>query len=219
MQGLPMNKSIYLPRFAILLILICAIVFPALSQGEDMFSWFRKKKEVFLSSDVNGIVTENGMPIADLEIIRSLTYIDGVERLDSVITSDDGRFHLPRKTILSSIPNKLISEDRVHQKIFIRKGNNLIIGLWGATQPGISELPEFTEKLKFLKCEITNQLVRFEFKNNTNKFLNRTATSICRWDEDYNPTWVMENGEEKYEVHNGDLNDLTERFTGKKVEL
>ncbi|WP_337150922.1 DUF6795 domain-containing protein [Pseudoalteromonas sp. B62] len=71
------------------------------------------------------------MPIADLEIIRSLTYIDGVERLDSVITSDDGRFHLPRKTILSSIPNKLISEDRVHQNIFIRKGNNLIIGLWG----------------------------------------------------------------------------------------
>ena len=107
--------------------IFCAIVFPALSQGEDMFSWFRKKKEVFLSPEVNGVVTENGIPIADLEIIRSLTYIDGVERLDSVMTGDDGRFHLSKKTILSSIPNKLISEDRVHQKIFIRKDNNLVI--------------------------------------------------------------------------------------------
>ncbi|XQF93816.1 DUF6795 domain-containing protein [Pseudoalteromonas espejiana] len=91
----------------------------------------QKKKEVFLSPEVNGVVTENGIAIADLEIIRSLTYIDGVERLDSVMTGDDGRFHFSKKTILSSIPNKLISEDRVHQKIFIHKDNNLIIGLWG----------------------------------------------------------------------------------------
>jgi hypothetical protein len=219
MQGLPMNKSIYLPRFAILLILFCAIVFPPLSQGEDMFSWFRKKKEVFLSPEVNGVVTENGIPIADLEIIRSLTYIDGVERLDSVMTGDDGRFHLSKKTILSSIPNKLISEDRVHQKIVIEQDDNSIIGLWGATQPDIYEIPEYTDKLKFLNCELTNPLVRFEFKNNINKHLNRVATSICTWDEDYIPTWIMENGQEKYEIHNGNLNNLTERFTGKKVEL
>ena len=216
-----MSKSslFYNPRFIILFIIACAIVFPAISQGEDMFSWFRKKKEVFLCPEVNGVVTENGTPVANLEIIRSLIYIDEKVRRDIATTDEDGRFHFPKKTILSSIPNKLISEDRVHQNIFIHRDNNLIIGLWGATQPGISELPEFTKKLDFLKCEITNQLVRFEFKNNTNKHLNRTATSICRWDEDYNPTWIMENGEEKYEIHNGDLNDLTERFTGKKVEL
>ncbi|WOC25259.1 hypothetical protein LY624_11750 [Pseudoalteromonas sp. N1230-9] len=183
-----------------------------------MFSWFRKKKEVFLCPEVNGIVAENGQPITNLEIIRALTYIDGVERRDTVTTGKYGHFHFPKKTILTSIPNKLISEDRVHQKIVIEKDDQSIIGLWGATQLGIDEIPEYTDKLKFLNCELTNPLVRFEFKNNTNEQLNRVATSICTWKEDYIPTWIMEDGEEKYEIHNGDLNNLTERFTGKKVE-
>jgi len=217
MQGLPINKSSYSPQFTILFIIAYLIIFPATSQGGGMFSWFKKKKEVFLSPEVNGVVTKNGTPIADLEIIRALTYIDGVKRLDTTITDEDGHFHFPRKTIFSSIPNKLISGDRVHQKIVIEQDDNSIIGLWGATQPDIYEIPEYTDKLKFLNCELTNPLVRFEFKNN--KHLNRVATSICTWDEDYIPTWIMENGQEKYEIHNGNLNNLTERFTGKKVEL
>ena len=191
MQGLPINKSSYSPQFTILFIIAYLIIFPATSQGGDMFSWFKKKKEVFLSPEVNGIVTKNGIPIADLEIIRALTYIDGVERLDTTITDEDGHFHFPRKTIFSSIPNKLISEDRVHQKIVIEQDDNSIIGLWGATQPDIYEIPEYTDKLKFLNCELTNPLVRFAFKNNINKRLNRVATSICTWDEDYIPTWRM----------------------------
>ncbi len=217
MQGLPINKSSYSPQFTILFIIAYLIIFPVTSQGGGMFSWFKKKKEVFLSPEVNGVVTKNGTPIADLEIIRALTYIDGVKRLDTTITDEDGHFHFPRKTIFSSIPNKLISGDRVHQKIVIEQDDNSIIGLWGATQPDIYEIPEYTDKLKFLNCELTNPLVRFEFKNN--KHLNRVATSICTWDEDYIPTWIMENGQEKYEIHNGNLNNLTERFTGKKVEL
>ncbi|NMM41204.1 hypothetical protein [Pseudoalteromonas arctica] len=51
-----------------------------------MFSWFRKKKEVFLSPEVNGVVTENGTPIANLEIIRSLIYIDEKVRRDIATT-------------------------------------------------------------------------------------------------------------------------------------
>ena len=89
----------------------------------------------------------------------------------------------------------------------------------GATQPGIYEIPEYTDKLKFLNCELTNPLVRFEFKNNINKHLNRVATSICRWEEDYIPTYIIENGEAKYKIHDGNFKILTDRFTGKRVEL
>ncbi|MGO3786158.1 MAG: DUF6795 domain-containing protein [Pseudoalteromonas prydzensis] len=216
-----MSKSSlnFKPRLVILFIITCVIVFPAVTQGADMFSWFRKKKEVFLSPEVNGVVTKNGTPIADLEIIRALTYIDGVERRDTVITDEEGHFHFPKKIIFSSIPNKLISEDRVHQKIVIEQDDNSIIGLWGATQPDIYEIPEYTDKLKFLNCELTNPLVRFEFKNNINKHLNRVATSICRWEEDYIPTYIIENGEAKYKIHDGNFKILTDRFTGKRVEL
>jgi hypothetical protein len=218
MQGLLMNISSYNPRFIILFILACLIIFPAISQGEDMFSWFRKKKEVFLSPEVNGIVTENGAPIANLEIIRSLMYLDEIDRRDTAITDEDGRFHFPKKTIFSSIPNKLIVENRISQEIFIRNDDNKI-ELWSANKSGIKEIPEYTNKLAFINCEVTNKLVRFEFKNYNNEHLNRIASSICRWEDDYIPTHIIENGEIKYKIHDGDFNKITELFTGKEVEL
>ena len=91
------------------------IIFPAITQGANMFSWFRKKKEVFLSPEVNVVVTDNGTPVANLEIIRSLIYIDEKIHRDTANTDQNGRFHFPKKTIFSSIPNKLIVENRISQ--------------------------------------------------------------------------------------------------------
>ncbi len=209
MQGLPMNKSSYSPRFIILLILVCVIIFPAISQGEDMFSWFKKKKEVFLSPEVNGVVTENGTPIANLEIIRSLIYIDEKVHRDTASTDQNGRFHFPKKTILSSIPNKLIVENRVSQEIFI-ENNDTLIPLWIATQSGIDEVPEYSKKLSLLNCEITNPHVVFEFRNQKNIHRNYVAQSIFRWEEDFLPYKLLKGGKE-YQINNYDLTDLTER--------
>ena len=204
-----MNKSSYSPRFIILLILVCVIIFPAISQGEDMFSWFKKKKEVFLSPEVNGIVTKNGTPVANLEIIRSLIYIDEKVHRDTASTDQNGRFHFPKKTILSSIPNKLIVENRVSQEIFI-ENNDALIPLWIATQSGIDEVPEYSKKLSLLNCEITNPHVVFEFRNQKNIHRNYVAQSICRWEEDFLPYKLLKDGKE-YQINNYDLTDLTER--------
>ena len=204
-----MNKSSYSPRFIILLILVCVIIFPAISQGEDMFSWFKKKKEVFLSPEVNGVVTDNGTPVANLEIIRSLIYIDEKVHRDTASTDQNGRFHFPNKTILSSIPNKLIVENRVSQEIFIESENTLI-PLWVANQSGIKEIPEYSKKLAFLECELTNKRVAFEFKKNNNEHLNYVASSICRWETDYMP-FLLYDGDRQFIINNGDFNNLTER--------
>ncbi|MBB1384662.1 hypothetical protein H5119_03690 [Pseudoalteromonas sp. SG45-5] len=204
-----MNISSYSPRFIILFILVCLIIFPAISQGEDMFSWFRKKKEVFLSPEVNGVVTENGAPVVNLEIIRSLIYIDEKVHRDTANTDQNGRFHFPKKTVLSSIPNKLIVENRVSQEIFI-ENNSTLIPLWIATQSGIDEVPEYSKKLLLLNCEITNPHVVFEFRNQKNIHRNYVAQSICRWEEDFLPYKLLKDGKE-YQINNYDLTDLTER--------
>ncbi|TMN97876.1 hypothetical protein CWB66_16805 [Pseudoalteromonas sp. S558] len=204
-----MNISSYSPRFIILFILVCLIIFPAISQGEDMFSWFRKKKEVFLSPEVNGVVTENGAPVVNLEVIRSLIYIDEKVHRDTANTDQNGRFHFPKKTILSSIPNKLIVENRVSQEIFI-ENNSALIPLWIATQSGIDEVPEYSKKLLLLNCEITNPHVVFEFRNQKNIHRNYVAQSICRWEEDFLPYKLLKDGKE-YQINNYDLTDLTER--------
>ena len=205
-----MKKSITNKITHIILALsACVIISTAIGQGDDMFSWFRKKKEVFLSPEVNGIVTENGQPIANLEIIRSLIYIDEKVHRDTAITDENGCFHFPKKTILSSIPNKLIAEHRVSQEIFIESESTLI-PLWVANKSGIKEIPEYSKKLAFLECELTNKRVAFEFKNNNNEHLNYVASSICRWKTDYMPYWLYD-GDREYRINNGDFNNLTER--------
>lgn len=204
-----MKKSITNKITHIILALsTCVIISTAIGQGDDMFSWFRKKKEVFLSPEVNGIVTENGQPVANLEIIRSLIYIDEKAHRDTAITDENGCFHFPKKTILSSIPNKLIAEHRVSQEIFIERDNELT-PLWVATQSGIDEIPEYSKKLSFLNCQMTAPHVVFEFKNQKNKHRNFVAQSICRWEEDFLPYKLLKNGKQ-YRINNYDLTDLTE---------
>jgi hypothetical protein len=212
-----MSKPRIISRpYFILLIISCVFIFPTISQGVDMFGWF-KKKDVFLSSEVNGVVTENGKPVANLEIIRKLIYTDEKIHKDNAITDNKGHFHFPQKSIRSSIPSKPFAVNRVSQEIFIDRGDTLI-PFWVATHVGITEMPEYTNKLNFLNCELTNKRVDFEFKNNHNEHLNHIASSICRWDQDYTP-FLLYDGEHQYIIEDGNFNTLTDRFTGKEVKL
>ena len=217
-----MNKrsSLSRHRFTLLLfscvLIICALAFPLISQGVDMFGWF-KKQEVFLSSEVKGVVTENGKAVANLEITRSLMYIDGKDHLDIAITDSTGHFTFPRKSIRSSIPSKPFSEDRVSQQITVEH-KGVLLPLWIATNYGIKETLEFTKKLSFLNCELSSKRVSFQFRNNNPNNLEHTASSICRWDNDYIP-FLLYDGDNQYIVEDGNFNTLTDRFTGKEVKL
>ena len=162
------------------------------------------------------MVTENGKPVVNIEVIRSLMYIDGKNHLDEAITDSTGHFHFEQKSIRSSIPSKPFSENQVSQELTIELDGTLI-PLWIATHVGIKEVPEFTKKMAFLNGEITSKRVSFQFKNNNNEYLDHMASSICRWDVDYTPTWLHIDNENKYRIHDGDFNKLTEQFTGKKV--
>ncbi len=210
-------SSLSRPHFTLLFLILCLLAYPMISQGVDMFGWF-KKQDVFLCSEVNGVVTENGKPVANIEITRSLMYIDAKDHIDVAITDDTGHFHFPQKSIRSSIPSKPFSEDRVSQQITINREGTLI-PLWIATHVGIEEIPEFTKKLAFLNCELNNKRVSFQFKNSNPNNREYMASSVCRWNEDYIPIWLFEGNEKKYEIHDGDFNKLTERFTGKEVKL
>ncbi|UJF22649.1 DUF6795 domain-containing protein [Shewanella sp. OMA3-2] len=172
---------------------------------------------MFLSSEVNGIITKNGTPVANLEVTRSLIYIDEKDHLDVAITDSKGHFYFPQKSIRSSIPNRLFSEDRVSQQITVVDDNELL-PIWSANHIGITEVPEFSKKLSSMACELTDKRVTFQFKNTNNEHLDHMASSICRWDEDYTLVLIYD-GDKQYIVEDGDFNKLTDRFTGKEVEL
>ncbi|WP_281557872.1 DUF6795 domain-containing protein [Thalassomonas sp. RHCl1] len=174
-----------------------------------MFGWF-KKKEAYLSPEVKGVVTENGQPVANIQVSRLLIYVDEVERIDHVKTDDKGQFYFPEKTIMSRIAVNELAEQRVSQDIYIERDKQTYT-LWGADQTTFKEVPEYSKKLSSLNCDLTNKLVMFEFAHyNPNR--KNMASSICRWQEDYQP-FLLHDGDKKYYVNDGDLNNLTERKT------
>jgi len=202
------KRSLFSRRHFPLLLLSCALATPFISQGFDMFGWF-KKQDVFLSSEVNGVVTDNGEAVANIEVTRSLIYTDEKIYRDVTNTDSNGHFYFPKKVIRSAVPSKPFAVNRVSQEIYTNHKDTLT-PFWVATHVGIKEMPEFTKKLEFLNCELTNKRVDFEFKNNHNEHLNHIASSICRWGEDYIPFWLFD-GDKEYQVNDGNLNNLTER--------
>ena len=199
-------------RAALLLFIPLLWCFPFLSAGADMFAWLDwfKKKEAYLSPQVKGVIKENGTPLANIKVSRQLIYIDEVERVDHVETDDKGQFYFPEKTIMSRIASNPLAEQHVSQYIYVKKENKTY-QLWGTSQTAYEEVPEYSKKLAFLNCELTNQLFSFEFKRKEGVNMTYVSTSICSWDDDYLPFFLYDHDGKKYYINNGDLNDLTER--------
>ncbi|WP_281557916.1 DUF6795 domain-containing protein [Thalassomonas sp. RHCl1] len=105
------------------------------------------------------------------------------------------------------MPATRFSEQRVTQNIYIERDEE-IYRLWGAAQTAFKEVPEYSKKLSFLNCELTNKRVDFEFTHyNANR--KNIATSICRREEDFTPNMLYD-GDKEYVVNNGNINKLTE---------
>lgn len=60
-----------------------------------VFDWL-KRTEIKWSPEIHGVVTQQGTPVANREIMRR-SYYEGEERYDSTTTDDNGRFHFPQK--------------------------------------------------------------------------------------------------------------------------
>ena len=203
------NTSIFSFRSAFLVIIPVLLGLSFFSEGVDMFGWF-KKKQTYLSPIVKGVVKENGKAVANIKVSRQLIYMDEVERDDTAETDDKGQFYFPEKTIMSRIAANPFSEQRVSQYIYIKRGDEKY-QLWGTVQTAFKEVPEYSKKLASLNCDLTDKLVTFEFAHyNPNR--KNMSTSICRWQDDYEP-FLLYDGDKEYYVNDGDFNNLTERNT------
>ena len=187
------KTSVFSFRSAFFIITPILLCLSFISEGVDMFGWF-KKKQAYLSPIVQGVVKENGKPVANIQVSRQLIYMDNVKRIDYVETDEQGQFYFPEKTIMSRIAANPLSEQRVSQDIYIERGAKTY-RLWGADQTAFKEVPEYSKKLASLHCELTDKLVDFEFAHyNPNR--TNVATSICRWQDDYQP-FLLYDGDKK----------------------
>ena len=200
------KPSVFSFRSAFFIITPILLCLSFISEGVDMFGWF-KKKQAYLSPIVQGVVKENGKPVANIQVSRQLIYMDDIERDDYAETDEKGQFYFPEKTIMSRLASNPLSEQRSSQYIYIKRGDKEY-QLWGTVQTAFKEVPEYSKKLASLHCDLNDKLVSFAFKknNHTREYM---ATSICRWQEDYIPYYIYD-GEKKFRIHKGDFSNLTE---------
>jgi len=107
--------------------LVFVIIFISTQELTGMFGFFNKS-DFLLSAPVQGVLLDNGKPVAKQGITRSLTY--GKEYIDETITDDNGRFRFDEKLIRTAKPANMFDNDSLIQHIYLENGTPEGILLW-----------------------------------------------------------------------------------------
>jgi len=112
--------------------------------------------KVHLCPAVKGRLMNNGKPLINATITRTLSYFDGKYTEDMCNTDNDGYFSKPEKSLRSSQPALLIAEMFTNQRIYTHYYGEEYL-LWSSINTGIKLKPEFSAKLQSLNGDIKNE--------------------------------------------------------------
>jgi len=139
--------------------------------------------KVHLCPAVQGRLMNNGKPLINATITRTLSYSDGKYTEDMCNTDNEGYFSMPEKSLRSSQPALLIAERFTSQRIFAHYCGDEYL-LWSSQNSGIVLKPEYAIKLQSLNGDMKDEEVLFSFKN-INHSHRHEALSVCRWEDDF----------------------------------
>ena len=159
------------------------LLLPGCAVNADMFGLFAKKYDVHLSPAVQGRLTKDGQPVVGVKVVRDLNYDKSF--IDKTTTDADGQFSFPAKSIRSSLPGGIFTQEtRVIQTINAELSGQSYL-LWDTGQHGIKENPELAIRLQQINCELSEKLVIY-YVPNPDPVWSKAGqeygiTTICRW--------------------------------------
>ena len=115
------------------------------------------KKDIFLlSPSVNGQLFDNGKPLINVTVFRSMTY--GQEYLDRAVTDSQGYFSFPERKINTSKPNRMFDNDNLTQHFYLNRGDSELFTILLATYFNYDAENSLSVSQLFsgLRCEILN---------------------------------------------------------------
>ncbi|NHH90416.1 DUF6795 domain-containing protein [Pseudoalteromonas sp. MB47] len=140
--------------------------------------------KVHLCPEVTGHLTNNGEPLPNVKIERGLYFSDGKVRKDNTYTDSRGYFNFPEWEIRSDQPGFPFAEIFTNQ-IICTNYNSQEYLLWRSTLTDIQPRHEFTYKLSTLNADIKDEQICFNFKNTLHPHAPLRASSIVRWETDF----------------------------------
>jgi len=123
-------------------------------EGTSMSLLFISKKEVVLSSPLEGILTYEGKPLPNVKIERKLSWYDGEgEKVDFVVTDEKGHFSLPfvKKELKIGLAQLVVS-----QEIFA-KYKSEDINIWDTGKLKHSEYDDLNGKPINFHCDLATE--------------------------------------------------------------
>ena len=118
-----------------------------------MFGFFNKS-DFILSAPVKGQLFDDGKPVANTKVMRSLTY--GDEYIDATVTDEQGYFTFSEKTIKTSKPANMFDNDSLVQHIYLENGTPEGIVLWYT----LVSLHENSQTLKRLLADLECDILK-----------------------------------------------------------
>lgn len=113
--------------------------------------------KVNLSSEVHGTLLNNGQPVANADVTRSLDWQWGNERFrDTTTTNQQGQFSFPAKTVSSLTAKWFPHEPVIEQKIVFTVGDTEYEG-WTYAKHNYDDLGELQGKRLIFICELTDE--------------------------------------------------------------
>ncbi|MBB1384089.1 MULTISPECIES: DUF6795 domain-containing protein [unclassified Pseudoalteromonas] len=137
-----------------LVIVSIIIIFTTTQACADMFGFFNKQ-DFILSAPVKGQLLDDGQPVANTKVTRTLIY--GDEYIDEATTDSDGHFSFPKKAIKTSKPSNMFDNESLIQHIYLENGTPEGIVLWYVTVSLHEESGTLTELLTSLVCDISKE--------------------------------------------------------------
>ena len=129
-----------------------------------------------LYSEVSGVVTLHGKPVAGAEIIRKAWWPDEKLHTDTTTTDAQGAFHFAPMFAFSLLRQYMPIEPYVRQQMFIRYQDKEHLA-WKVSKHGYELNDEFTDnKHHPLTCELSEEAT---MKDDPLLFL--PVKTICKW--------------------------------------
>ncbi|MBH0059265.1 hypothetical protein I6F65_20190 [Pseudoalteromonas sp. SWXJZ94C] len=143
----------------LLVIASITVIFTTPQAFANMFGFF-DKQEFVLSAPVKGQLLNEGQPVADTKVIRSLTY--GDEYLDETITDSNGNFSFAEKIIKTSKPSNMFDNGSLIQHIYLENGTPEGVVLWAVRVTLHEQSNTLKRLLANLVCEISKEPQTFD---------------------------------------------------------
>lgn len=172
-----------LAKFLILPILIILVFVLFIYTGMHTMALFAKRVPIHLSPEIQGVIKNQGEPLANVQVQRSI-YLNftGDYYIDKTISDDQGHFRFADKTVALKKPSSFTTVVKRFE-LYVRYKNEPV-SIWLMNIHTLEPVMQIKQRLQVIDCDLVNQEQPFDFIDDRYPSRVYSVLTRCRWGDD-----------------------------------